>query len=213
MKGEVPIPVLANYFRVPYRGGIPIDYPGRDVLLQSRITNVSKNGVFVVTQNPLPKGSQFEVSFQLPGTSKPIQAECVVRWSTDTGADARPGVSGMGLEFTRIGRKDRKSLEKMVKEFISDIRSRANESPGAEPHPAAEADRTELDALPSHDEAALDELDVPPATVDADPFSDTIQEPRKEVFVDGMADLLADNGDARFTNEPPATSEFFPDRK
>lgn len=204
MKGEVPIPVLANYFRVPYRGGIPIDYPGRDMLLQSRITNVSKNGVFVVTRNPLPKGSQFEVSFQLPGTSRPIQAECVVRWSTDSAAEGRRGVTGMGLEFTRIARKDRKSLEKLVKEFIADIRSRANDVAGA---PKLD---TPVETIDDSDPATLPDSF---STNAGDPFSDTHQEPRKDVFTGDIEDLYADLPDDTFTNGRPQTTEFFPKKR
>lgn len=125
MKGEVPIPVLANYFRVPYPGGIPVDYPGRDVLLQSRITNISKNGVFVVTANPLPQGSQFEIHFQVPGTQQSIRAECVVRWSSEAKGGGSP--SGMGLEFTRIARKDRKTVDRMIKDFLTEMRRKGAE--------------------------------------------------------------------------------------
>ncbi len=131
MKGEVPIPVLASYFRVPYPGGIPVDYPGRDVLLQSRITNISKNGVFVVTGNPLPKGSQFEIRFQIPETRQPIHAECVVRWSSEAKSDGAP--SGMGLEFTRIGRRERKAVEKMIKDFLTEMRRKGAEIPVLKP--------------------------------------------------------------------------------
>lgn len=132
MKGEVPIPVLANYFRVPYRGGIPVDYPGRDVLLQSRITNISKNGVFVVTGNPLPVGSQFAITFQIPETKEAVSAECVVRWSTED--DQERDVRGMGLEFVRIARKDRKALERMIKDFLTGMR-RGEDAAEPEPEP------------------------------------------------------------------------------
>ena len=54
MKGEIPIAVLSRYFRVPSRQVIAADYPGRDVLLKSRVTNISNNGVFISTPNPMP---------------------------------------------------------------------------------------------------------------------------------------------------------------
>ncbi|MEO0813241.1 MAG: TIGR02266 family protein, partial [Myxococcota bacterium] len=151
--------VLANYFRVPYRGGIPVDYPGRDVLLQSRITNISKNGVFVVTGNPLPKGSQFEISFQIPGTKQPVTAECVVRWSNED--EDEKGIRGMGLEFTQISRKDRKAVERMVKEFLTEMRKKGAAARGSAP-----------DAPGPNEVPASPKTEIPPATPS---YADTVE--------------------------------------
>lgn len=125
MKGEIPISILSRYFRVPYKDGIAIDYPGRDMLLKSRITNLSSNGVFVTTRNPLPRGSVFDVTFTVPGQDKPMTATCIVRWSTEVEgalADLRRGTRGMGLEFVKIQKKDKKALERYIKEFLSRMR-------------------------------------------------------------------------------------------
>lgn len=126
MKGEVPIPVLANYFRVPQSGGLPVDYPGRDLLLQARIANISKNGVYIVTQHPQPLGAEFPVTFQLPDSDEQITAECVVRWSTRSRPrESKPGHSGMGLEFVRLSKKDRRNVERFVRDFLTHMRARS----------------------------------------------------------------------------------------
>lgn len=136
MKGEVPISVLSRYFRVPSKDLITADYPGRDVLLRSRVTNVSHNGVFIATDNPMPRGAEFEVKFALPGSKAVIAATCVVRWTTQAGDGRTSGktkLRGMGLEFTKIGRKEKKAIERYIREFLTRMRKRAEEAEALEP--------------------------------------------------------------------------------
>jgi uncharacterized protein (TIGR02266 family) len=126
VKGEIPIAVLSRYFRVPSREVIAPDYPGRDVLLKCRVTNISNNGVFISTANPMPRGSEFDVSFVLPNTKTRISATCVVRWSTAS-ADSTAGAfaQGMGLEFVKIARKDKKAIERYIRDFLTNMRQKA----------------------------------------------------------------------------------------
>jgi uncharacterized protein (TIGR02266 family) len=132
VKGEIPIAVLSRYFRVPSRQVIAADYPGRDVLLKSRVTNISNNGVFISTPNPMPRGAEFDVTFTLPDSKAPITATCVVRWSTANANDGSPVFSqGMGLEFVKIARKDKKAIEKYIREFLTTMRKKAE----ADRHP------------------------------------------------------------------------------
>ena len=127
MKGEIPISVLSRYFRVPSRQFIAADYPGRDVLLKSRVTNISNNGIFVSCNNPMPRGSEFEVTFQVPGEKTPMKVLCVVRWSTVTAQEegGPTAAQGMGLEFVKIGRKEKKAIEKYIRGFLTTMRKKA----------------------------------------------------------------------------------------
>lgn len=121
----IPIKELSRYFRVPSRG-IPVDYPGREVMLRSRITNISSNGVFIHTATPFAAGSTVEITFQLPTLKTPIRATCVVRWSTAGNVVEPPGVvdpEGMGLEFTKISRRSKKAVERYIEEYLTRIRS------------------------------------------------------------------------------------------
>lgn len=125
MKGEIPIAVLSRYFRVPSRQFIAPDYPGRDVLLKSRVTNISNNGIFISTPSPMPRGSEFDVSFTLPNQKTPITATCIVRWSTSNNDAATSFAQGMGLEFVKIARKDKKSIERYIRDFLTAMRKKA----------------------------------------------------------------------------------------
>lgn len=134
MKGQIPIAVLSRYFRVPSRQFIAADYPGRDVLLKSRITNISNNGIFVSCNNPMPRGSEFEVTFQVPGEKGSVTALCVVRWSTVTAQEegGPTAAQGMGLEFVKIARKDKKTIEKYIRGFLTTMRKKATSSGDAD---------------------------------------------------------------------------------
>ncbi len=122
---EIPLRELSRYFRVP-AGGIPVDYPGREVLLKSRITNISQNGVFIHTQSPFAPGATIDISFRLPTLDRAIRASCVVRWSTALSAEGRHldyKLDGMGLEFSKIGRPDRKAIADYIADYLMRIRN------------------------------------------------------------------------------------------
>lgn len=126
VKSEVPVAVLMQYFRVP-TGDLVVDYPGRGVLLGSSITNLSTTGVFIRTANPLPKGTELEIVFSLPGSRAKITAQSVVRWSSevdvaDTTMHDLSMPSGMGLEFVKISSKHRKLIHAFVEDFLTRIR-------------------------------------------------------------------------------------------
>lgn len=126
VKSEVPVAVLMQYFRVP-TGDLVVDYPGREVLLGSCITNLSTTGVFIRTGNPLPKGTALDIVFSLPGSRAKITAHSVVRWSSevdlgDTTTHDLSMPSGMGLEFVKMSSKHRKLIHTYVEEFLTRIR-------------------------------------------------------------------------------------------
>ena len=123
---QIPIKRLSKYFRVPSRG-IVVDYPGREILLASRITNISMSGVFVRTKSPFAKGSRIAIAFCLPTARRVLNAECVVRWSTASHPTQRPvgytDVEGMGLEFAKISRSDRSAIALYIEGFLQRIRT------------------------------------------------------------------------------------------
>lgn len=125
VKNEIPIAVLLQYFRVP-TGDIPVDYPGREVLLGSRITNISTTGVFIRTSNPLPQGTELDIAFRLPDLKGEIKATVVVRWSTEIEMSAdKPNHSpavGMGMEFVTIAPRHRKAILKYIENFLARMR-------------------------------------------------------------------------------------------
>ena len=124
-KSQIPLRELSRYFRVPSQG-IAVDYPGREILLASRITNIAMSGVFVRTKSPFAKSARVNIAFCLPTAKRAINASCIVRWSTASNPKERPvdydAVEGMGLEFTKIARGDRRAIEAYIEEFVIRMR-------------------------------------------------------------------------------------------
>ena len=123
---QIPLRELSRYFRVPSRG-LPVDYPGREILLASRITNISNNGVFICTRSPFAKGSRVQISFRLPEVDHLITASCVVKWSTASSPTKRPPdyeLEGMGLAFSKISRRDRRAIQDYIAAFLERMRQR-----------------------------------------------------------------------------------------
>jgi uncharacterized protein (TIGR02266 family) len=63
--------------------------------------NVSDGGVFVVTKELKPIGTEIEVTIKLPGNMLPVWAVGVVCWIRDTSSNSDVPL-GMGIQFRLI---------------------------------------------------------------------------------------------------------------
>jgi uncharacterized protein (TIGR02266 family) len=76
--------------------------------------NLSADGIFVRTSNPLPKGEKFLLELSLPNESKPINIDCEVRWSQTTADDPSKRHPGMGVNFVNISKTDHQKLKTLL---------------------------------------------------------------------------------------------------
>jgi uncharacterized protein (TIGR02266 family) len=116
---------LAQFFRVPIY--VPVDYDGREILRPCRITNLSVNGVFIATPKPLPLGTPVTLRFQLPGQRSLLAVSGTVRWSRGSPQRERPvsGTAiGMGVEFDKLSRGQKKAIYEFIRAFIAEMRQR-----------------------------------------------------------------------------------------
>jgi len=116
---------LAQFFRVPIY--VPVDYDGREILRPCRITNLSVNGVFIATGKPLPLGTRVELRFQLPGQRALLTVTGTVRWSRGSPQRERPvsgSAIGMGVEFDKLSRGQKKSIYEFIRGFIAEMRAK-----------------------------------------------------------------------------------------
>ena len=93
----LPAHLIAEGMRVAWRGS--------DLQLFSRVWTLGMGGLFISIPDPPPIGTKLRLSFEVPGGN--VQAEAVVQ-------NIVPG-EGMGVEFTRLGLKDRVLLEQWLK--------------------------------------------------------------------------------------------------
>ena len=84
---------------------VEVYYEGAGTRAQTRISDISANGVFIETLSPLPDGSNIRLAFTPPGGRR-IEVEGIVTQS-------QPGI-GMGVAFTRIKPEDARLIEQIV---------------------------------------------------------------------------------------------------
>lgn len=97
-----------RYPRISLPKGMPVAWHGGDLQLFSRVQTIGMGGVFISTPNPPPVGTKLIMSFEVPGGS--VRPEGMVR-NVATGR-------GMGVEFIRIGLKDRVLLQNLLKRLL-----------------------------------------------------------------------------------------------
>jgi hypothetical protein len=105
---EDPPPQKRRYPRISLPKGMRVAWHGGDLQFSSRVRTLSMGGLFISVPNPPPVGTKLRLTFEVPGGN--VQAEAIVR-------NIVPG-EGMGVEFTRLGLKDRVLLEKLLKRLL-----------------------------------------------------------------------------------------------
>jgi len=80
-----------------------IEYEGAGVRAQTRVSDISRTGVFIDAISPFREGSNLKLSFTLSGGSR-VPAEGVVMHS-------QPSIA-MGVAFTDLGPEDARLFKK-----------------------------------------------------------------------------------------------------
>jgi len=73
--------------------------------IKSRIKDLSREGMRLLTDNDLPKGTSVELEIDIPGDNMPVFAFSEVMWSKKSGNNHEAG-----LRFTKIEPLDRSKL-------------------------------------------------------------------------------------------------------
>jgi serine/threonine protein kinase/ribosomal protein S27E len=77
----------------------------------AKVRDLSENGAFVQSDNPLPPGSFVEMEFALEGGGAHVRVLGLVRWRDDT-----PGEVGMGVQFLEVSTQNRGNLSRFIDE-------------------------------------------------------------------------------------------------
>ena len=113
---------LRRYQRAPL--DVPVEFLPRDPALvepreqrqTGRSKDISVGGMFVITPNPLPFGTELVVYIRLPGHRNEFALPGVVRWS-------RAG-DGMGVQFGLMGARETHAITE-----LSNFRTRFDSLP------------------------------------------------------------------------------------
>lgn len=88
-------------------------------LMKSYMKNVSRGGLFIKTDKPLPLSTELELNFRLPNSYRLFKTKGLVVWVSPPGGKKMPG---MGVQFREMSEEDAIYLEKVV-EKLSELES------------------------------------------------------------------------------------------
>lgn len=94
-----------------YRVDIPVDCTTRDAFFSNRVMNLSRGGLFLRSDSPLPLQAEVDLEFRLPETGATIQARGRVIWNYDVAKCSSHIVAGSGIKFVDLSAADRARLE------------------------------------------------------------------------------------------------------
>jgi uncharacterized protein (TIGR02266 family) len=80
-------------------------------LVSCYMTNISKGGMFLQTDDPLELEAVMALTFQLPGQEHTIRVKGKVVWSNPSSGTGKPG---MGVQFTEMPIEDRHILDGFI---------------------------------------------------------------------------------------------------
>jgi uncharacterized protein (TIGR02266 family) len=92
--------------RVPV--AVPVSFQAGGTIAGARTQDIGRGGVAIRTMDPLPLGTQIDLTFRLPGSSKDITASGRVAWS-----DRRVG---MGVQFEKLTAEAQQFLNAFVED-------------------------------------------------------------------------------------------------
>jgi CRP/FNR family transcriptional regulator, cyclic AMP receptor protein len=96
---------------------LSLTYKDRQSFVKAYSSNISSGGLFVKTDNPLPRGDKFLLKLQLPNVGQTLSIQCQVAWAKKPGDLAPPGANGMGIRFVEMDEKDEQVLRRYVQEI------------------------------------------------------------------------------------------------
>jgi len=92
---------------------LEVEYRTTGHLLVSYCANLSRGGLFVATDDPLPVGTRLTLMLSIPGGGPNVAIDAEVRW-TDAGSEA--STTGMGLAFEGIDDVLGDEIDRVIKD-------------------------------------------------------------------------------------------------
>jgi type IV pilus assembly protein PilZ len=94
-----------------YEVSIPVDCSTRHVFVSNHVCNISRGGLFIRSDSPLPLNADVSLVLHLPGTDQCIRATGRVIWNFDMQKGTTHIVPGTGIRFVGMPPSDRAILE------------------------------------------------------------------------------------------------------
>jgi uncharacterized protein (TIGR02266 family) len=98
--------------RLPIK--LEVEYRTAGAFLVSYSVNLSKGGIFIETQSPLPVGSQLSLQFEVPEAGA-LEVSGLVAWVRQGSIDGLP--DGMGIQFDNLDERYGEVIDGLVRDF------------------------------------------------------------------------------------------------
>ena len=96
-----------------YSVDIKVDCATRDMFVSNRVMNISRGGLFIASEQPLPISSQVQLRLSL-GDSDTIEARGRVIWNYDIRKGSSKVVAGTGIKFLDLSPEHAARLERYL---------------------------------------------------------------------------------------------------
>jgi uncharacterized protein (TIGR02266 family) len=94
-----------------YKVTIPVDCSTRDMFFSNHVCNISKGGLFIRSESPLPLNAEVTLVLCLSETNECIRATGRVAWNYDIERRTSQIVPGSGIHIVGMSASDRAILE------------------------------------------------------------------------------------------------------
>ena len=94
-----------------YEVTIPVDCTTQQVFVSNHVCNISKGGLFIRSETPLPLEAEVTLVLRLPDAGLCIRAKGRVVWNYDVPKGTCRIVPGSGIRFVDMSPFDRATLE------------------------------------------------------------------------------------------------------
>ncbi len=85
-------------------------------LISDWTMNISKGGMFISTNDPLPEGTNLTLKLKIPGSNEEITLDAEVVWRVKPEESKGTLIPGMGLKFKNISEEVIKKIERIIAE-------------------------------------------------------------------------------------------------
>jgi len=100
-----------------YEVALPVDCTTRDAFVSSQFCNISRGGMFIRTDTPLPIDTEVALVLRMPESGRSIRARGRVVWNYDMVKGTTRIVPGSGIRFVDMAAEDRETLEGFLVEL------------------------------------------------------------------------------------------------
>jgi uncharacterized protein (TIGR02266 family) len=89
---------------------LTVDCSTRDAFVSNRVTNLSRGGLFISSDQPLPIATEVDLTLRLPDTHTCITARGRVVWNYDIRKGTSRIVPGMGIRLLDLKPEEQQKL-------------------------------------------------------------------------------------------------------